>query len=112
MEVGEMYMALEKEIFKQKKTMLPFLFTNEKMKEKESSKLDVFEKGLESEIKKTDTVELAIEKIVKMALAAEFGAGLLTSSGSRRMIDTISYGILHDEELRRQALLIVDRFAK
>ncbi|NQU17580.1 MAG: hypothetical protein HQ564_05885 [Candidatus Saganbacteria bacterium] len=107
-----MVTMLEREVIKQKKSAFPFLFTNEKVKDKESSKLDVFEKGLENEICKADTVEMAVEKMVKMALLAEFGAGLLTSTGSRGMIDTITYGILHDEELRKQSLLIIDRFAK
>ncbi len=102
----------ERELLRRNKAMLPFLFTDEKMKDKESSKLDLFEKGLENEVRKSDTVEHAVEKMVKMALAAEFGATLLTSRGARGMINTITYGILHDEELRKQALLIIDRFAK
>lgn len=102
----------ERELFKGNRAMLPFLFTDEKMKDKESSKLDLFEKGLEKEVRKSDTVEHAVEKMVKMALAAEFGATLLASQGSRGMVNTITYGILHDEDLRKQALLIIDRFAK
>ena len=68
--------------------------------------------SLPNDIKKSDTIEMAVKRIVKMALAAEFGAELLTSSKAKGMIDTITYGILHDNELRKQALLIIDRFAK
>ncbi|MFC1496414.1 hypothetical protein ACFL52_03260 [Candidatus Margulisiibacteriota bacterium] len=100
---------------KKKKTksgnILPFLFSSEKVKGAASSKLDLFESGLEKELKKDDTIEIAIRKIVKMALISEFGAKLLTAKESKAMIDTITYGIMHDTELRRQALLIIDRFA-
>ncbi len=107
-----MQTTIERELWKNDKVMLPFLLSEEKLNKKEASSIDLFEKGLEADIKKNDTIEIAVEKIVKMALAAEFGPSLLTSPGSRAMINTISYGILHDAELRKQVLLIVDRFAK
>lgn len=107
-----MQTTIEKELWKNNKVMLPFILSEEKLTEQEDSRLDLFEKGLEADIKKSDTIEMAVEKIVKMALAAEFGPSLLTSPGSRAMINTISYGILHDSEMRKQVLLIVDRFAK
>lgn len=102
----------KKNVFKQNRMVLPFLFTDEKVKEKEVSKLDLFEKGLAKEIAKNETVQGAVEKMVKMALAAEFGTSILTQAGSQGMIDTITYGILHDSELRKQALVIIDQFAK
>lgn len=103
--------SLQKDQLSKSKEFLPFLFTAEKIKAREASKLDIFEKGLSNEIKKSDTIEIAIKRIVKMALAAEFGTGLLTSSHAKSMIDTITYGIMHDDELRKQALLIIDKFA-
>jgi len=46
-----------------------------------------------------------------MALAAEFGPSLVASRGARQMVETIARGILNDAELRKQALIIIDRFA-
>ncbi len=66
---------------------------------------------MSNELKKEDTIEQAITKIVRMAVAAEFGASLVVSQGAKEMINTIARGILQDSELRKQALLIVDRFA-
>ena len=79
--------------------------------EKDQAKIETFEKGLANEIKKGDSIEMAINKIVKMAIAAEFGASLVASKGAKTMIETISRGIMQDAELRKQALVIVDRFA-
>jgi hypothetical protein len=81
------------------------------LEEKDIEKLELFEKGLANELKKEDTIEQAISKIVKMALAAEFGPTLVAAKGARNMIDTITRGIMGDPELRKQALIIVDRFA-
>ena len=50
-------------------------------------------------------------KIVKMALAAEFGPSIVAAQGARPMIETITKGIMNDSELRKQALLIIERFA-
>jgi len=83
----------------------------EKLDEKELRKLELFEKGLEAELSQQDTIEDAITKIVKMALAAEFGPSLVASRGARQMVETIARGILNDAELRKQALIIIDRFA-
>ena len=58
-----------------------------------------------------DTIEQAITKIVKMALAAEFGATLVASKGAKGMVETIARGIMGDAQLRKQALIIIDRFA-
>jgi hypothetical protein len=74
-------------------------------------KIKLFEKGLAQELKKDDTIEQAITKIVKMALAAEFSATLVAASGAKPMIATITRGIMSDPILRKQALLIIDRFA-
>ncbi|MFH1826575.1 MAG: hypothetical protein ABH823_04710 [bacterium] len=83
----------------------------EELEEKDLEKLELFEKGLGNELKKEDTIEQAITKIVKMALASEFGPSLVAAQGAKAMISTITAGILNDAELRKQALIIVDRFA-
>ena len=56
-------------------------------------------------------IDQAITKIVRMALAAEFGPSLVKSKGADRMVKTISAGIMSDPDLRKQALFILDRFA-
>ncbi len=91
--------------------VLPFLTGKKKLGKKEASKVDVFEKGLQNEIKKTDTLKVAVTKIVRMALACEFGAALVKSRGAEQMVETIVAGILSDPELRKQVLFIIDRFA-
>lgn len=96
------------------KELLPLILgkdIGEELGEKDLEKLALFEKGLEKELGKEDTIEQAVTKIVKMAVAAEFGASLVAAQGAKQMISTISRGILDDPELRKQALIIVDRFA-
>ena len=82
------------------------------LEDKELEKIDLFEKGLAQELKKDDSIGQAIQKIVKMALAAEFGPSLVAAKGAQGMIDTITRGIMGDAELRKQALVIVDRFTQ
>lgn len=84
----------------------------EELEEKELEKLELFEKGLANELKSKDSIEQAITKIVKMALAAEFGPSLVAAKGAKGMIETITRGIMNDPELRKQALIIIDRFAR
>ncbi|KAF0134578.1 MAG: hypothetical protein FD145_596 [Candidatus Saganbacteria bacterium] len=91
--------------------ILPYMLGKRKLKNKEASKIDIFEKGLQNEIKKTDTINSAITKIVRMALACEYGAALAKSKGADQMINAIVAGILSDQDLRKQALFIIDRFA-
>ena len=94
--------------------ILPLLFGREMDDtpgQKELKKLELFEKGLAKEIKSGDTIEAAITKMVRMALAAEFGASLVTAKGARPMVETITRAILHDAKLRKQALVIIGRFA-
>ncbi len=79
--------------------------------EKELSRLELFEKGLESALSADDSIEMAVGKIVKMALAAEFGPSLVAAKGARQMIESISRMILCQPQLRRQALVIIDRFS-
>ncbi len=96
------------------KEFLPLILGKElgdELEEKEIEKLELFEKGLANELKKNDTIEQAVTKIVKMALAAEFGATLVAAKGAKDMITTITRGIMSDAQLRKQALIIVDRFA-
>ena len=76
------------------------------------SKIELFEKGLQNELKSDDTIEGAVQKIVKMALAAEFGASLVAAKGAEGMVNTIVRGIMGDATLRKQALIIVDRYAR
>jgi len=83
----------------------------DELDDKEVAKIDLFEIGLAKELKKDETIEQAVSKIVKMAIAAEFGPSLVATAGAKPMIDTITRGILADGELRKQALMIMDRFA-
>ena len=80
--------------------------------EVEEERIELFEKGLAREIRAADTINAAFEKIVKMALAAEFGPSFVKAKGAKGMVDTIVRGIMGDSELRKQALLIIDRYAK
>jgi len=96
------------------KELLPLILgkdMGEELGEKEIEKLELFEKGLAKELNKEDTIEQAVTKIVKMAVAAEFGPSLVAAKGARQMVGTITQGILSDAEMRKQALIIVDRFA-
>ncbi|MFH1347865.1 MAG: hypothetical protein ABIH22_04160 [Candidatus Margulisiibacteriota bacterium] len=96
------------------KEFLPLILgkeLGEELEEKEIKKLELFERGLANELKKEDTIEQAVTKIVKMALAAEFGTSLVAAKAAKAMIETITRGIMSDAELRKQALIIVDRFA-
>jgi hypothetical protein len=77
----------------------------------EISKLELFEKGLARELSREDTIEQAITKIVKMALAAEFGPSLVAAKGAGNMVLSIVNLIMHNAQLRKQALIIVDRFS-
>lgn len=86
-------------------------FQKQRLEEKERSKVELFERGLAGDISTLDTIEKTVEKIVKMALVCEFGAGLVAQKGAKRMISAISRGILSDSSLRRSALIIADRFA-
>ena len=83
----------------------------EELTEKDEERVDLFEKGLGANIDRSDTVDNAIEKMVKTALACEFGPSFVIQKGAERMVKTISHGIVTDSELRKQALIIIDRFA-
>jgi len=82
------------------------------LEEGDEQKIEIFEAGLSKEINAADTIETAFTKIVRMALACEFGGSFVRSKGAKGMIDTIVRGIMGDSELRRQALLIIDRYAR
>lgn len=84
----------------------------EELSPAETEKINLFEKELAKELNTTDTIQQAVTKIVRIALAAEFGPSLLTAPGSRQMVETIIRGIMDDPILRKQALIIIDRFAK
>ena len=83
----------------------------QRLEAKDRSKLELFERGLANELATSDTIDKSVEKIVKMALACEFGAELVMKPGAQKMISVISRGILSDRELRRSALIIADRFS-
>ncbi|MEA3493619.1 MAG: hypothetical protein U9R38_04440 [Candidatus Margulisiibacteriota bacterium] len=94
--------------------LLPLILgknASEELEQKDLEKLELFEKGLEKELHKEDTIEQAVGKIVRMAVAAEFGASLVAAQGAKQMISTITRGVLDDAELRKQALIIIDRFS-
>jgi len=95
------------------KDFLPLILgkePGEELTKKENDKLELFEKGLARELNKKDSIEEAIGKMVKMALAAEFGPSLVKAVGAKRMIETITASIMTDPKLRKQALIIVDKF--
>ncbi|MBU1866900.1 MAG: hypothetical protein KKD13_00280 [Candidatus Margulisbacteria bacterium] len=52
-----------------------------------------------------------LDKIVKVALAAEYGPSLVSDRNADPMIKTIAQAILNNAQLRKQALMIIDRFA-
>ncbi|MBU0687635.1 MAG: hypothetical protein KKB81_07310 [Candidatus Margulisbacteria bacterium] len=103
---------------KAKSPWLSFLFTEGmSLKDldndpKEQSKLEEFEKGLAHELSSDDSIEMTLQKIVRMALAAEFGATFVKSAGATQMTKTIMHGIKSDPHLRKSALMIADKFAK
>ncbi len=74
-------------------------------------KIERFEKLLSENMHLSDSVSEAAEKIVRSALSVEFG-DRISGSTFNKMARTIAAGILSDSELRKQALLIFDRFAK
>ncbi|MBU0630254.1 MAG: hypothetical protein KKC80_04975 [Candidatus Margulisbacteria bacterium] len=84
---------------------------SENLNKKETRQIDLFEKGLERNLSKEDTIESAVAKIVKVALAAEYGPSLVSDRNADPMIKTIAQAILNNAQLRKQALMIIDRFA-
>lgn len=79
---------------------------------KGEDKIDAFEKYLSNDVKFSDNVPDAVDKIVKAAICAEFGEEMLDKKFAENMVRTISKSIMAENELRKQALLIMDRFAK
>jgi hypothetical protein len=88
----------------------PIMAEAEELSLKEERKVSLFERGLEQNLTATDTIDEAMKKVVKTALAAEFGPSLVKSKGASAMIETIMRGIMGDPLLRKQALVIIDRF--
>jgi len=108
---------ISKEKWVPDKNLLPIMFgkeveEREELGKKEKEKIALFEKGLANGLRKDDTIEQAVKKIVNTALAAEFGSSLPKAKGAEGMISSITRGILSDDTLRKQALVIIDRFAK
>ena len=105
---------IRKSNWKATRQLLPLILGKDlpegELEAKELSKLELFEKGLAKELKTNDTINQAMTKIVKMALAAEFGPSLVTAPGAGKMVETITNAILCDPQLRKQALLIIDQF--
>ena len=79
---------------------------------KGEDKIDVFEKSLSEGLKHSDSVNEGVNKIVKAAIAAEFGSEILTKKFADNMIRTIAASIMAEKELRKQALLIMGHFSK
>ena len=75
-------------------------------------KIEAFEKKLGSSMLTSDSIGEAVEKVVAAALESEFGIEIMGGKHFKNMVKTISCGIMGDSELRRQALIIIDRFAK
>jgi hypothetical protein len=114
-EVSNMRTQVRKSEWQPTRNLLPLLLgqeTADDLDNKELKKLELFEKGLAKEIKPSDTIDLAVTKMVRMALAAEFGPSLVTAQGTRPMVETITRAILADPQLKKQALIIIDRFAR
>ncbi len=94
--------------------LLPLLLEqapDDDLSQQETAKLELFEKGLKNEISRNDTIEMAVTKMVKMALAAEFGPSLVKAQGAGQMVATICRAIMNDPKLRKQALIILDRLS-
>ena len=79
---------------------------------KDEDKIEKFESLLFEGLKLYDSVSDAVQKMVKAALTVEFGESILLNSKAQNMIRAISQSIVSDNELRRQSLIIMDRFAK
>lgn len=84
---------------------------DDELSPKEISKLELFEKGLANQLSREDSIELAVSKMVKMAIAAEFGPSLVAAKGAQPMVASITNMILCEPTLKKQALIIIDRFA-
>lgn len=80
--------------------------------EKEKSKIEMFQAGIAQELKPEDTIETAVGKVVKVALASEFGVSFARSKSTEPMISVIVRGIMGDSTLRKQALVLIDRYLK
>lgn len=105
-------MDLQEHKWSYEKGFKPVSVEREKLNRKQISKIELFEAGLKNEISKTDSLDVAMKKVVRMALAAEFGPSFVKTKGAEEMIKTILSGIMTDNPLRKQALFIIDRFAK
>jgi len=93
--------------------LLPIILgteSRESLKKEELTKLALFEKALGNELAQDDSIEQSVTKIVKLALAAEFGPSLVAAKGTANMVTTISRAIMSDAQLKKQALVIIDRF--
>ncbi|MFA5034406.1 MAG: hypothetical protein WC500_01285 [Candidatus Margulisiibacteriota bacterium] len=103
----------KKQTWSPARAFLPLILGQEtdKLDKKETKKIELFEKGLEQSLSQEDTIESAITKIVKVALAAEYGPSLAAAKSAEPMIRTITQAILNNAQLRKQALMIIDRFA-
>lgn len=88
----------------------PIMARAEELTKTQERKVSLFEKGLEHNLRATDTIDDAVRKVVKVALAAEFGISLVKAKGANNMVETIVRGIMGDPLLRKQALLIIDRY--
>lgn len=75
-------------------------------------KVEAFEAALFSKLHDSDKISEAVETMVRAALSVEFGEKILGQKRSANMVRVISDSILCDSDLRKQALLIIDRITK
>ena len=105
----------EREKWVPSRSILPLIIGQnfgDEVDQDELEKLELFERGLENGLNREETIEEAVEKVVKMAIAAEFGPSLVAGKGSLDMVRKITRAILAEPKLRQQALIIIDRFTK
>ena len=57
------------------------------LSDEQQLKVDAFEKGLTQELHPSDSIDEAVTKMVRMALAIEFGATLTRAKGAKKMIE-------------------------
>jgi len=79
---------------------------------KDEDKIEAFEKSLAAKLRDSDSIPEAVNKMVTAALSVEFGDKLLGSKQAANMIRLISDSILCESDLRKQALLIIDKLSK
>lgn len=88
--------------------------TEEKLfdEEEEETRLGRFEETLRSQLHMTDTFGEAVEKVVTTAIVMEFGVSLTREQGFQKMVHSIGQAIMVDNQLRKQAMLLINMYCK